>query len=112
MKQGIAIILIAVLGAVAEYFLPWWSVAVIAFLVSWLIGLKPGKAFLAGFLGIAIFWLIAALCHDIPNDHILSRRMATLFHLPGYGLFIIVTVFIGGLVGGIAAWAGALCRRQ
>ena|ERR1035437_1569135 len=110
MRFLLAVILIALLSAVAEYFLPWWTIAVVCFLVSLFIGGKPGKAFLMGFLGIAIFWLIAALMHDLSNEHILSTRMAALFHLPNYGLFIVVTVFVGGLVGGLSAWAGALLK--
>jgi hypothetical protein len=95
---------------VAEFWLPWWSIAVVCFLVSFFAGLRGGKAFLAGFLGIALFWLVAALVHDVPNEHILSTRMAVLFKLPNYLLFILVTVVLGGLIGGLSAWAGALVR--
>lgn len=112
MRLLTAIILIAILSAIAEWFLPWWMIAVVSFAVMLFMGLKPGKSFLAGFLGIAICWLIAALLHDIPNEHILSTRMASLFHLPGYGLFIAVTVFVGGLIGGLAALAGGLMNRK
>ncbi len=112
MKFLLSVILIALLAMGAEHFLPWWSVAVVSFLVSVLISQKPGRAFLSGFCGIGIFWLITALRHDVANDHILSTRMAALFHLPNYGLFIGVTVLIGGLVGGLSAWAGALMRSR
>lgn len=110
MRFVLSVILIAVLSAVAEYFLPWWTIAVVAFLVSLLTLMRPGKAFLAGFCGVALCWLIAALLRDIPNEHILSVRMAALFHLPNYALFIVVTIVVGGLVGGLAAWAGSLLR--
>lgn len=106
MRFFLLIILVALLSAVAEYFLPWWSAAVVCFLVSLFVKQKGGRAFLMGFLGMGIFWLAAALLHDAANEHILSAKMAALFHLPDYGLFIIVTVLIGGLVGGMAAWAG------
>ena len=86
----------------------WWSVAVVSFIVSVIIRQKQGRAFLSGFAGVGIFWLVAALMRDGANDHILSTRMAALFHLPNYGLFIGVTVLIGALVGGLSAWAGAL----
>ncbi len=112
MKLFLATILIALLSAVAEYFFPWWTMAVIAFLVCLLMELKPGKAFIAGFMGIALFWLIAVLLKDIPNNHILSRRMAALFHLPHFALFIVVTVFLGSLIGGLSGWSGGLFRNQ
>ncbi len=110
MRFLLSVILIGLLSAVAEAFLPWWSVAVVSFLVAVLMGGKGGWAFLMGFLGISLFWLAAVLLQDLPNEHILSNRMAVLFHLPDYKLFIAVTVFVGGLIGGLSAWAGALLR--
>ena len=111
MKFLLSIILIALLSAAGEIFMScWWTIAVVSFLVSLFIEQRAGRAFLAGFLGIAAFWLVAALVHDSANDHILSTKMAMLFHLPNYGLFICVTTFLGGLVGGLSAWAGALIR--
>ena len=112
MKLFLSIILIALLSAAAEYFFPWWTIAIVSFLVCLVMAITPGKALLAGSLGIAIFWIIAILLKDIPNDHILSHRMAALFHLPDYPLFIIVTVFIGALTGGLAGWSGALFRYK
>lgn len=111
MKFFLGLILIALLSAVGAYYLPWWVIAVVCFVVSLIMAQKPGRSFLMGFLGIAIFWLDAAMMHDAPNQHILSRKMAVLFHLPNYVLFVCVTVLIGGLVGGFSAWAGALLRR-
>ena len=110
MRFLLGMILIIILSAVAEYYLPWWTIAVVCFIVSFFAGLRPGRSFLMGFMGIAIFWLGASMMHDIANAHILSQKMATLFHLPNYGLFIGVTVLIGGLVGGLAAWAASLFR--
>src|SRR5580658_3393397 len=112
MRFLLAVMLIVFLSAVTEWFLPWWMIAVVSFIVSLLITLKPGKAFLAGLVGIGIFWLVASLLHDVPNEHILSTRMAVVFHLPNYCLFILVTVFIGGLIGGLSALAGAFFRPK
>ena len=106
----LSVILIAVLSAVAEQWLPWWTIAVVCFIVALVANQRPGKAFLMGFMGIAIFWLVDCTMHDIANEHILATRMAALFKLSNYALFIVVTVFVGGLVGGLSAWAGALLR--
>ena len=110
MRFFLGMVLIALLSAVGEYYLPWWVIAVVCFAVSLIVGLRPGRSFLMGFLGIAIFWADAALLHDVANQHILSTRMAALFHLPSSTMFICVTVLVGSLVGGLAAWAGALLR--
>ena len=111
MRLLLTILLIAIAAAVAEWFFPWWTAAVVAGAVVYVAKLSAGKAFGAGFCGIALLWLAFALYRDIPNHHILSIRMAQLFHLPGYSLFIAVTVFIGGIVGGIGAWSGAQLRK-
>jgi len=111
MRSFISILIIAFFCLLAEYYFSWWSIAIVCFLVTFLFKLKPGKAFWAGFWGVAILWLTISLFKDIPNHHILSQRMAGLFHLPGYSLFILVTVLIGGLIGGLGGWSGSAVRK-
>lgn len=106
------ILLTAVIAFLLTMGLPWWMVAVAAFLVALLLPQKLAKSFLSGFLGVFLFWLGYALFKDVANDHILSARMAKLFHLPGSFLFLLVASFIGGLVGGFGAWAGAALRPK
>ena len=110
MKALLSFILIILLSAFAEYFCAWWMIAVVAFLVALII--RTPKSFLVGFLSIFIFWFFAALIKDIPNNHILSTKMAGVLPLHGnYILFLIVTGLVGGLVGGVAAWSGTMFRR-
>lgn len=112
MKFITATILIILLSAVTEYFFSWWSLAIVAFTVSYFVSLSPGKAFLAGFLGIATLWCCWTLWLDIPNSHLLAGRLAGIFNLPGYLPFVIVVTLVGGLTGGMASWSGALVRRS
>ena len=108
-----SILLIALLAAVAEYFLPWWSLAAVAFAVALMMKLKPGQAFLSGFLGIALLWAGIAIWRDMANDHILADRLAVLIlKVPNHWLFVVLTAVVGGLVGGFAAWSGALLRKN
>jgi hypothetical protein len=111
MKFLVNVILIAILSALAAYVLPWWTVAIVAFFVSFMAKYRPSRSFLLGFCGVGLCWLVAALWHDIPNDHILSTRMAKLFHLPSYVLFMAVTVLLGALIGGLSAWAASLFTK-
>ena len=111
MRFLLAILSVILLAAVVAPFCPWWIIAVVSFLVMLVIGLKPGLSFLAGFTGIAVYWFVLILMKDMPNEHILSERMSKLFQLPNYEIFIVVTVFIGGLVGGLAALSAACIRR-
>ena len=50
MKFFISIVLIAMLSLAACLYLPWWSIAVAAFIVAAMVPLKPLKAFFAGFI--------------------------------------------------------------
>lgn len=112
MKMPITILAIIVVAFVAGTITPWWSVAVAAFLVALIAGHRPGRGFLAGFLAIGLYWLGLALYRDAANEHILAGRMAILFHLPGPYAFAAVTGIIGGLVGGLSAWAGSLLSAR
>ena len=85
---------------------------IIAFLVALVVDQRPGRAFLAGFLGVTLFWLSDILFKDAANSHLLSGRMAKLFHLPGYPMFIAVCVLLGALPAGLAALSAALLRAK
>lgn len=103
--------LIALLSFVGGLFLPWWSIALAAFVVSALIPLKPMWAFFAGFTAILLLWGVIALVIDQMNDSILSTKIASILPLGGsaYAL-IVVTAVIGALVGGGAALTGSFLR--
>ena len=113
MKLLVAIILTALLSFVSGLYLPWWSIAIAAFIAVLLIPLRSGRAFLAGFLGVFILWSLLALWIDIKNEHILSKKIAEIFPLGGSSVAIIlVTAFIGALVGGLAALSGSYLRNR
>ncbi len=108
MKQAFkAILIIAITSGILAMLVTWWIAAAVAFVVAIHMQLKAGKGFVAGFFGIALMWLAMVLVKDIPNQHILSARMAGLLGLPNYGLFILVTIVLGGLTGGLFGWSGA-----
>lgn len=112
MRMPVTIIAIIVVAFIVGTITPWWSVAVVAFLVGLLAGHKPGRGFLAGFLGVGLYWLFIALYRDAANEHILAGRMAALFHLPGPYVFAAITAIIGALVGGLSSWAGSLLSTR
>jgi hypothetical protein len=111
MRFILSLLLIAVLSFLAGLFLPWWSIAIVAFAVGLLIPQKLLMAFLAGLLGIFLLWATLALWIDIKNGSVLSHKLSELFKLGGSSvLLILVTAFVGGLVGGFAAMAGSSLR--
>lgn len=111
MRFILSILLTAVLGYLAGLFLPWWSIAIIAFAVALAFPQHSAKAFLAGFLGIFLLWAIVAFWIDTKNNNILSQKIAELLPLGGSSfLLILVTAFVGALVGGFAAMTGSAIR--
>src|SRR5687768_10211416 len=113
MKFVISLFLTALLSFAAGLYLPWWSIALCAFIVSVLILQQPVKAFLAGFSGVFLLWLIFSWSIDSANDQILSHKIAQIFPLGGVSfLLILVTALVGGLVGGFAALTGSYLRHS
>lgn len=113
MKFFAALILTALLAYIAGIYLPWWSVAIAAFIVAVLVHQKAGKALLAGFLGVFLLWAGLAFWMDLQNESILSKRIANLLPLHGNTMLLIaVTGLIGGLVAGLAAMTGSYLRMS
>ncbi|MBC8082160.1 MAG: hypothetical protein H7Z21_03040 [Hymenobacter sp.] len=105
-------LLILVLAFAAQLFLPWWVITPLCFgLAAWR-GMTGGRAFLAGFLGVGLGWLALAGWLSMRNDGLLAHRVAQLLPLGGQsGLLVLATAILGGLIGGLAALAGAWARR-
>jgi hypothetical protein len=111
MKFIVSILLIALLSFAFGLYMPWWSLALAAFVVAALIHQRSGRAFLSGFLGLFLLWGIMAFIIDQQNQHLLSVKVAQLLPLGGSSmLLILVTALIGGLVAGLAAMAGSYLR--
>ena len=113
MKLIVSIILTALLSFVAGLYLPWWSIAIASFLVALIIPQFPWKAFVSGFLGVFILWAVLAWWIDMKNQGILSSKISQLFHLgSSHFAMILVSAFIGALIGGFAALCGSYLRTK
>lgn len=111
MRFTLATFLTLSLAFIAGLFLPWWSIAVVAFLVAVLVKQKTGLAYLSGFTGIYLLWGGLALLINIKNNSILATKIAQIFPLNGSPFYLItVTAFVGALVGGFAAMSGSSLR--
>ena len=104
-------LIILILSFASGFFLPWWVVAIAAFLAAFFVGKTPGQAFISGFSAVFIVWIVLALFKSIPNDHILAKRIADLFHLPSWGFILVISGIVGGLVAGFAALSGLLVKK-
>lgn len=111
-KFFVATGLIALLSFISGLFLPWWTIAVAAFLVNALIPQTPLRAFFSGFLALFLLWGGIALGIDLANDSILSVRVAGILPLGGSSAaLILVTALVGALCGGGGALTAAFLRK-
>jgi len=108
MRTIASILFLAVVALLAEMVLPWYTIAVVGFLFGGLLRMPPGRSFMVGFTGLFIGWGVVMMLRDSANGHILSTRVAGLFHLPGHFTLIIVIAILGGLISGLAAMSGSL----
>ncbi|MEX0778144.1 MAG: hypothetical protein WD491_00820 [Balneolales bacterium] len=101
---------ILALALVLQFFMPWWTIALASAVVSILLGKNGMHAFISGFAGIGLLWLIIAGYIHYVNEGILSNRIAVMMDLPN-GLFVIfVTALLGALVGGFSSLTGYLIK--
>jgi hypothetical protein len=113
MKLLTSILLTALLSFVAGLYLPWWSMALMAFLVAIVIRQRPVRSWLGGFAGLFILWGLLAFWIDVKNQGVLSARIATLIPLGGSALALIfVTALVGAIVAGFAALSASYLHRK
>lgn len=113
MKGFILFLVIGALSYVAGWWYPWWSIAVVAFVVALVVPQRPVAAFFTAFISIFIFWFSLAFFQDLSNDHILSSRISELFlHIQSPLGIAAVSGLVGGLVAGMAALSGAFLRYR
>lgn len=108
MKFLIQLIATVISGFVLQSFLPWWTMAVGAFTVAYLVGNKGLLSFVAGFVGIAMLWVGMAFYIDALTHSILTEKINRLLPLNAF----VLTLLIGGFVGGFAALTGALANPK
>jgi hypothetical protein len=92
--------------------LPWWSFVVTNLIIAIALPIKPLQSFIAGALGVGALWAGLAFGIDLANNHILSSKVAQILPLGGsYIALIIVTAFVGALLGGLASLTGSFVRK-
>ena len=113
MKFFVAILLTALLGHAAPLFFPWWSFAVTSFIVAVIVHQKAGLAFVSGFFGIFLLFIIHTFIIDYTNDHLLSKKVAEILKIGSNAFSVMVlSAFIGGLISSLAALSGSLARGK
>ena len=113
MKFSVSIILTIFLSFGACLYFPWWSIAIVAFLIAALIPQHPGKSFLTGFIALFLLWGGLSFWLSSRNDHILAHKISLIvLKMDNPYLLIACTGLIGGLVAGMAALTGSFLRSH
>ena len=113
MKFIVSAILIIFFSFLSGLYFPWWTLSIVAFLISVLIQQKPLTSFICGFVSLFLLWGFLSFVISTQNDHILAHRVSLLiFKTDSPFLLIIVTALIGAIVGGFAALAGSFVRSE
>lgn len=108
----IELILIAIVSLLAQLILPWWSLAIVAFIICFWRSPGGGRAFLSGFAGVALVWLIYAIFIHTRTDGIFTGRMSELLFKTNTSVLpLLVTALVGGLVGGLAGLSGFFVKQ-
>lgn len=111
MKFFITIILMMLLSFCACLYFPWWSIAIVAFLVSAFIQQTPLVSFFSGFTALFLLWGIMSFWISSNNDNILAHRVSMLIlNSSNSFLLFLITALIGGLVAGFAALTASYIR--
>lgn len=113
MKIIVAAILTILLAFASGIYLPWWSLAIAAFIVYALIPVKPGWAFLSAFLAAFLLWGGMAWVVSTNNDHILAHRISqVVLKKDDPVMLTLITALIGAVVAGFAGLTGRLFRMM
>src|ERR1700716_3151886 len=112
MKFTVSFILTIFLSFGLCLYLPWWSIAIAAFVVAALIPQRPGRAFLTAFLALLLLWSGLSWWISKGNEHILAHKISVIIlKMDSPYLLILVTGLAGALVAGFAALAGSYLRK-
>jgi len=89
-----------------QTWLPWWTLVIPCFAISFLAGRSGFGSFISGFFAIGLLWLGMSFYIDWATASTLSQKIAQLF--PGKSVMVLraLMVLVGGLTGGFASLSG------
>ncbi len=108
MKFIVHMAVTVVICFILQSFLPWWTMAVGSFAVAYFMEQKGFASFGAGFLAVALLWLGFAFYIDVATHSILTEKINRLLPINSF----VLTLLIGGLVGGFSSLTGSLLRAK
>ena len=105
MRTLVKIFVTALVIAGVSYILPYWSIAIVTFLVALALPTGNWSSFLNGFTAAFLAWSVFALILMNGPAEVINRQIAQLFSLPPVVMALIAGL-IAGLIGGFGGWSG------
>lgn len=113
MKFVVSFLLMAFVSYAAGFYFPWWSIAIVVFIIAVIIPQKPLKTFLCAFFSLFFLWSGLSYFISRNNENILAHKLSLLvFNFDSPVILLIFTGLIGGLVAGFAGLAGSYLRYR
>jgi hypothetical protein len=113
MKFIVSIILTALLSFAACLFMPWWSIALAAFVTAAAVPQRPAKSFLSGFIALLLLWGGLSFYISNANNHMLAHKVSVVLIKTDNPYYLIAaTALVGALVGGLSALTGSFVRKK
>lgn len=113
MIKMFVILLISIV--LAQLLCPWWIIAPISLLISFIFNKRPMSTFFICFFAVFFIWLSYSYYQSMANDHILAKRIAGLFGLGqnehNWIWITLASGLTGGIVAGIAGLGGQYIRK-
>ncbi|TDB58106.1 hypothetical protein [Arundinibacter roseus] len=110
MKTLLNYLLMVAATALLQLFMPWWTIALVPFVVYLLRPERPLVAYATSLAAIATVWMVYAIFLHTTSGGSMSDRVAQLFFLPNGGALVGTTTLLSGLVAGFAGLAGHYIR--
>ncbi len=112
MKLVISVILIMLLSFTACLYFPWWSIAIVAFVVTAIIPQSALMSFISGFFSLFILWGALSFGISDSNEHAFAHKVSlVILRADNPYLLMLASALIGALVAGSAALAGSYLRK-
>ncbi len=91
---------------------PWWLIIIAPFLLGFFFKLDMIQSFFIGSASIIIFWGLIFMM-STPSGTVIYERVAYLLPINGSKVgLILITLMLGGLLGGLAAMNGTFWRNS
>ncbi len=100
------------LSFTACLYFPWWSIAIVAFVVTAIIPQSALMSFISGFFSLFILWGALSFGMSNSNGHVFAHKVSlVILKADNPYLLMLASALIGALVAGFAGLAGSQLRK-